>query len=57
MGSENPDNFEPAVIHADEDQQEIGGLINSDGEEVDFSDLSECLKCVWKTKVFQCLTE
>ncbi|XP_069545536.1 zinc finger protein 721-like [Brachyistius frenatus] len=39
MGSENPEDFEPAVILAEEDQQEIGGLINSDGEEVDFSDL------------------
>lgn len=41
MGSENPDDFEPHVILSEEDQQEIGGLINSDGEEVDFSDLSE----------------
>uniref|UniRef100_UPI0037E75DC9 zinc finger protein 721-like n=1 Tax=Semicossyphus pulcher TaxID=241346 RepID=UPI0037E75DC9 len=39
MGSENPEDFGPAVILAEEDQQEIGGLINSDGEEVDFSDL------------------
>nr|XP_019962324.1 PREDICTED: zinc finger protein Xfin-like [Paralichthys olivaceus] len=41
MGSENPDDFGPAVILAEEDHQEIGGLINSDGEEVDFSDLGE----------------
>ena len=41
MGSENPEDFGPAVSLAEEDQQEIGGLINSDGEEVDFSDLSE----------------
>lgn len=41
MGSENPDDFEPAVVLTDEDQQEIGGLINSDGEEVDFSHLGE----------------
>lgn len=42
MGSENPMDFSPAVILAEEDQQEIGGLINSDGEEVEFSDLSKC---------------
>lgn len=41
MGSENPDDFGPAVIVTEDDQHEIGGLINSDGEEVDFSDLSE----------------
>ncbi|XP_029008203.1 zinc finger protein 879-like isoform X2 [Betta splendens] len=41
MGSENPNNFGPAVILTEDDQQEIGGLINSDGEEVDFSDLRE----------------
>lgn len=41
MDSENPEDFGPALILAEEDQQEIGGLINSDGEEVDFSDLSE----------------
>ncbi|XP_034043633.1 zinc finger protein 546-like [Thalassophryne amazonica] len=41
MGSENPEDFGPAVILAEEDQQEIGGLINSDGEEVDFSDLRQ----------------
>lgn len=41
MSSENPDDFEPAVLLPEDDQQEIGGLINSDGEEVDFSDLSE----------------
>ncbi|XP_039655182.1 zinc finger protein 345-like isoform X2 [Perca fluviatilis] len=45
MGSENPEDFGPAVILAEEDQQEIGGLINSDGEEVDFSDLSEQINC------------
>lgn len=45
MGSENPEDFGPAVILAEEDQQEIGGLINSDGEEVDFSDLSEEINC------------
>lgn len=39
MGSENPDDSTTSVIMADEDRQEIGGLINSDGEEVDFSDL------------------
>ncbi|XP_030588710.1 zinc finger protein 271-like isoform X1 [Archocentrus centrarchus] len=39
MGSENPEDFGPTVILAEDDQQEIGGLINSDGEEVDFSDL------------------
>ncbi|RVE75911.1 hypothetical protein OJAV_G00003480 [Oryzias javanicus] len=39
MGSENSDGFEPAVVLVDDDQQEIGGLINSDGEEIDFSDL------------------
>lgn len=47
MGSED---FGPAVILAEEDQQEIGGLINSDGEEVDFSDLSEQINCY--SKVF-----
>ncbi|KAM6941553.1 uncharacterized protein PEZ65_003549 isoform 1-T1 [Lycodopsis pacificus] len=41
MGSENPEVFGPAVILAEEEPQEIGGLINSDGEEVDFSDLRE----------------
>ncbi len=41
MGSENPEDFGPAVILTEEDHQEIGGLINSDGEEVDFSDLSK----------------
>lgn len=41
MDSENPEDFGPALILTEEDQQEIGGLINSDGEEVDFSDLSE----------------
>ena len=46
MGSENPEDFGPAVILADDDQQEIGGLINSDGEEVDFSDLSEQMNCI-----------
>lgn len=45
MGSENPEDFGPAAILAEEDQQEIGGLINSDGEEVDFSDLSEQINC------------
>lgn len=44
MGSENPEDFDPALILAEDDQQEIGGLINSDGEEVDFSDLSEQTK-------------
>lgn len=44
MGSENPEDFGPAVILAEDDQQEIGGLINSDGEEVDFSDLSEQIR-------------
>ncbi|KAF3852608.1 hypothetical protein F7725_005963 [Dissostichus mawsoni] len=43
MGSENPEDFGPAVTLAEEDQQEIGGLINSDGEEVEYSDLSEQL--------------
>lgn len=41
MGSENPLDFSRAVVPAEEDQQEIGGLINSDGEEVEFSDISE----------------
>lgn len=41
MGSENPEDFGSVVILTEDDQQEIGGLINSDGEEVDFSDLSE----------------
>lgn len=41
MGSENPDDVATAVVVTDEDQQEIGGLINSDGEEVEFSDLGE----------------
>lgn len=41
MGSKNPDGFGPDVILTEDDQQEIGGLINSDGEEVDFSDLRE----------------
>lgn len=41
MGSENQDDFDSPMILAEEDQQEIGGLINSDGEEIDFSDLSE----------------
>lgn len=41
MDSENPEDFGPALILTEEEQQEIGGLINSDGEEVDFSDLSE----------------
>lgn len=41
MDSENPEDFGRALILTEEDQQEIGGLINSDGEEVDFSDLSE----------------
>ncbi|XP_047433357.1 zinc finger protein 850-like [Mugil cephalus] len=31
MGSENPEDFGPAVNLPEEDQQEIGGLINSDG--------------------------
>ncbi|XP_034543281.1 uncharacterized protein LOC117815585 [Notolabrus celidotus] len=41
MGSENPEDLGPAVNLAEEDPQEIGGLINSDGEEVDFSDLRD----------------
>jgi len=41
MGSEHPEDLGPAAIPAEEEPQEIGGLINSDGEEVDFSDLSE----------------
>lgn len=44
MDSENPEDFDPALILAEDDQQQIGGLINSDGEEVDFSDLSEQTK-------------
>ena len=40
MDSENPEDLRTALM-PEEDQQEIGGLINSDGEEVDFSDLSE----------------
>ncbi|XP_068177190.1 zinc finger protein 721-like [Antennarius striatus] len=41
MGSENPEDFGPTLILPEGDQQEIGGLINSDGEEVDFADLRE----------------
>lgn len=41
MDSENPEDYGPELILAEEDQQEIGVLINSDGEEVDFSDLSK----------------
>lgn len=37
MCSENPDDFELVA----EDQQDVRGLINSDGEEVDFFDPSE----------------
>lgn len=46
MDSENPEEFDPAPILAEDDQQEIGGLINSDGEEVDFSHLSEQMKAL-----------
>lgn len=44
MDSENPEDFDPTLILAEDGQQEIGGLINSDGEEVDFSELSEQTK-------------
>lgn len=44
MDSENPEDFDPALTLAEDDRQEIRGLINSDGEEVDFSDLSEQMK-------------
>lgn len=44
MDSEAPEDVDPALTLAEDDQQEIGGLINSDGEEVDFSDLSEHVK-------------
>lgn len=46
MDSENPEEFDPAPILAEDDQQEIGGLINSDGEEVDFSHLSEQIQAL-----------
>ena len=45
MGSENPEDLSPVLLLV-EDQQEIGGLINSDGEEVDFSQLSK-----WKAEL------
>lgn len=41
MGSENPLDFSRAVRLPEEDPHKIGGLINSDGEEVEFSDTSE----------------
>lgn len=41
MGSENSDHFGPAVVLVDEDEQEVGGLINSDGEEVEYSEVSK----------------
>lgn len=36
MGSEKPEECGPAIILAED--PEIGGLINSDGEDVDYSD-------------------
>lgn len=50
MGSENPEDLRPAGILAEEEPQEIGGLINSDGEEVDFSDFSELI--TWNSDVY-----
>lgn len=44
MDSEQPEDFHPALSFAEDDQQEIGGLINSDGEEVDFSHLGGQMK-------------
>lgn len=44
MDSENTEDFHPALNLPENDPQQIGGLINSDGEEVDFSDLSEQTK-------------
>lgn len=44
MDSDNPEDFTPAYILMEEDQQGIGGLINSDGEEVNLTDLSEQLQ-------------
>lgn len=41
MGSENPEDSSPVLLLVEEDPQEIGGLINSDGEEVDFSQLGK----------------
>lgn len=46
MDSENPEEIDPAPVLAEDDQQGIGGLINSDGEEVDFSHLSEQMKAL-----------
>ena len=36
MDSENSDDYGPDVILIEDDEQEIGCLINSDGEEVDY---------------------
>lgn len=41
MSSENSERFGPALVLVDEDEQEVGGLINSDGEEVDFSEVGK----------------
>lgn len=41
MDCENPEDFAPALTLTEEEQQGIGGLINSDGEEVNLADLSE----------------
>lgn len=43
MGSENPEDSSPVLLLVEEDPQEIGGLINSDGEEVDFSQLGKLI--------------
>lgn len=45
MDCENPEDFAPALILTEEEQQqEIGGLINSDGEEVNLANLSEQIR-------------
>ena len=41
MDPENSEDFGPDVMLIEDDEQEIGGLINSDGEEVDFPDFSK----------------
>lgn len=52
MDSENPEDFDPAPAPAEDDPQEIGGLINSDGEEVDFSHLSEHMKALSAVQLY-----
>lgn len=44
MDCDNPEDFAPVLILTEEEQQGIGGLINSDGEEVNLTDLSEQLR-------------